>query len=553
MYTKHFGLTEEPFSIAANPRFLYMSASHREALAHLLYGISSDSGFVLLTGEVGTGKTTVCRCLLEQLPEDTEVAFILNPKVSAIEMLSSICGELGITVLERDCSVKKLVDAINHHLLQRHADGRKTVVIIDEAQNLGVDVLEQLRLLTNLETNERKLMRIILIGQPELATMLARPELKQVEQRITARYHLRPLLRSEIGDYVSHRLAVAGRRKVVFPSAVLPKLYAKTEGIPRLINVICDRAMLGAYVNSQSKVNASILDKAAREVQGRPARKGWLLPGSVLASILLVGAATAAVLFYDNGQEISMLLSRQVAEIIPRPDALPDANLETLQEEIVEAKDPVFQDSSTTIPKWPDQIVASDGTLRNAQSALFKQWNIPFTGTGPDPCELANDNGLHCFSGTGNLGSLIGIDRPAILTLVSDEGRRYHATLLALNDDMATLAFAHGIEVVTVADLEARWQGRYHLLWHLSPDGHSIFRPGDRGVDVIWLTESLLAAGINSVQVHDRYDSNVIEAVRAFQLNRGLLVDGVAGRQTLIHLSSINGSVAPRLAEREGD
>ncbi len=183
MYTKYFGLTEEPFSIAANPRFMYMSTRHREALAHLLYGIRSDSGFVLLTGEVGTGKTTVCRCLLEQIPENTSVAFILNPKVSVIELLSSICDELGIANLGRDRSVKTLVDAINRHLLERNAEGRNTVVIIDEAQNLSVDVLEQLRLLTNLETNERKLMRIILLGQPELETMLSRPELRQVEQR----------------------------------------------------------------------------------------------------------------------------------------------------------------------------------------------------------------------------------------------------------------------------------------------------------------------------------------------------------------------------------
>ena len=232
MYTKYFGLTEEPFSIAANPRFLYMSTRHREALAHLLYGIRSDSGFVMLTGEVGAGKTTLCRCLLEQLPENTDVAFILNPKVSVTEMLSSICDELDIAYPAGNPSVKTYVDAINRRLLAHHADGRNTVVIIDEAQNLSVDVLEQLRLLTNLETNERKLMRIILLGQPELETMLSRPELLQVEQRITARYHLQPLLRSEIGAYVSHRLAVVGCREPVFSERVIARLFGKTRGIP---------------------------------------------------------------------------------------------------------------------------------------------------------------------------------------------------------------------------------------------------------------------------------------------------------------------------------
>ncbi len=551
MYTKHFGLTEEPFSIAANPRFLYMSESHREALGHLLYGIGSDSGFVLLTGEVGTGKTTVCRCLLQQLPENTEVAYILNPRVSAIEMLGGICDELGIDYTESDNnSIKSLVDAINRHLLQRHADGKQTVVIIDEAQNLSFDVLEQLRLLTNLETDERKLLRIILIGQPELASMLASPELKQVEQRITARYYLRALQRSEIGAYVSHRLAVAGRRKVIFPPGVLPKLYAKTRGIPRLINVICDRAMLGAYVKAQSRVNASILEKAAREVQGRPVRTGWLLPGSVIASVLLVGAATAAVFFYDGGQKISMLLSQPEIEMLPEPDILIDTGSNAFQEEAVfETNVDVSQDAP--IPEWPDQLVVGESTLITAQLKLFKQWNIPLAEDNSDPCGLAGKSGVRCFSGTGNLGSLIDIDRPAVLTLVSDDGLQYHATLLALNDDLATLAFAHGIEKVGVGDLETRWRGKYQLLWRLSPDGNSIFRPGDRGGGVTWLTKSLQAAGVKSVQVHDVYDANVVGAVRTFQLGQGLLVDGVVGRQTLIHLNSVSGNPVPRLGNHD--
>ena len=531
MYTKYFGLKEEPFSIAANPRFLYMSTRHREALAHLLYGIRSDSGFVLLTGEVGTGKTTVCRCLLEQLPENADVAFILNPKVSVIELLSSICDELGIACPGHDRSVKTFVDAINRHLLEHHAEGRSTVVIIDEAQNLSVDVLEQLRLLTNLETNERKLMRIILLGQPELETMLSRPELRQVEQRITARYHLQPLLRSEINAYVSHRLAVAGLREPVFSARVLSKLYNKTGGIPRLINVICDRAMLGAYVKSRRKVSGPILSKAAREVQGRSYQPRWLLRGSIVASALLVGAVAVAALFYTNGSDIAMVLPQRSIELEPGIVIEPPVAMEP-----------------EALPQWPDEAIARDDALPAAYVAQFNQWDISLTTGNANPCTQAINRGLRCFSGVGNLGSLESSNRPAILTLVDNQGRQYHATLIALNDEQATLAFAHGIETVTVQDLEAHWRGQYQLLWRTSPHGYTIIRPGSRGPGVTWLTKNLLAAGVKSVRVQNAYDADVVTAVREFQRNYGLVADGVAGRQTLIQLNSANDKSVPRLS-----
>ncbi|MDH3713946.1 MAG: AAA family ATPase [Gammaproteobacteria bacterium] len=553
MYTEYFGLTEEPFSIAANPRFLYMSARHREALAHLVYGIRSDSGFVLLTGEVGTGKTTVCRCLLEQMPDNTDVAFILNPRVSVNELLNSICDELGIAYPPRAFSVKTYVDAINRHLLERHAGGRNTVVIIDEAQNLSIDVLEQLRLLTNLETNERKLMRIILIGQPELETMLSRPELRQVQQRITARYHLEPLHRSEIGAYVLHRLAVAGRREPLFSPRVLNKLYRKTGGIPRLINVVCDRALLGAYVTARHKVNGPILDKAAKEVQGRLYRPAWVLPVSIAASVLLVGAATAAALFYANDKDMAMLLPKPAAQLpsmsveMESPVAEPPALSE---EQVVMVTVPEPHDPPPSPPQWPEKAGAADHALAAAYTAQFKQWNIPFAVGNADPCAHAATLGLRCYSGIGNLGSLVGIDRPAILTLVDDEGREYQATLLALDTELATLAFAHGTETVAIKDLEARWQGHYQLLWRASPLGHTVLRPGRRNSDVLWLTKNLVAAGAASLQVQNTYDAEVVAAVRAFQREQGLVADGIAGRQTLIQLNSAIDESVPRLGTR---
>ncbi|MBV1884281.1 MAG: AAA family ATPase [Pseudomonadales bacterium] len=273
MYKKFFGINDEPFSIAPNPHYLYMSRQHHEALAHLVYGIKKD-GFITLTGEVGTGKTTVCRCFLEQVPEDTNVAFILNPKLSVIELLAAICDELqvkhtkgGILGLSKD-GVKEYVDAINEYLLLAHAEGRKTLLIIDEAQNLSIDVLEQIRLLTNLETNKRKLLQIVLIGQPELRDLFAKPELRQLAQRITARFHLEQLSLEETKAYVTHRLAIAGTQREIFSVPVIKCLHKISGGIPRIINVVCDRALLGAYVQNKGEVDKKTLRRAAKEVLG---------------------------------------------------------------------------------------------------------------------------------------------------------------------------------------------------------------------------------------------------------------------------------------------
>ncbi|MHB8881931.1 MAG: ExeA family protein [Thermodesulfovibrionales bacterium] len=269
MYKEYFGLRELPFSIAPDPRYLFMSGQHREALAHLVFGISSDGGFILLTGGVGTGKTTVCRCLLEQVPKDCDIAFILNPKVTAGELLATLCDELRIAYPEGNSSIKVFVDRINAYLLDAHSRGRRTVLILEEAQNLDPEVLEQVRLLTNLETNQRKLLQIIMLGQPELRDMLGRDDLRQLSQRITARYHLGPLAPEDVAAYIAHRLAVAGVRGSLFPDATIGKICRLTNGIPRLINVLCDRALLGAYAQGRELVDAETLKKAAGEVLGK--------------------------------------------------------------------------------------------------------------------------------------------------------------------------------------------------------------------------------------------------------------------------------------------
>ncbi|PYN43709.1 MAG: general secretion pathway protein GspA [Candidatus Rokuibacteriota bacterium] len=300
MYAAYFGLTERPFSLAPDPRYLYLSDAHREALAHLLYGLGEGGNFVQLTGEVGTGKTTVCRALLEQLPPDVDVAMIFHPRLTSVELLAAVCDELRVPYPSGTTSLKVLVDALSQALLDAHARGRRTILIIDEAQNLSARVLEEIRLLTNLETTKEKLLQVILIGQPELAELLARRNLRQLAQRVTARYHLRSFTEDETRRYVQHRMEIAGQQKPIFTRLALHAAYRLSRGVPRLLNTICDRALLGAYATGQTRVKEAIVRRAAREVLGRRARRRrWM-----------VATATAALLVAAGGTTIALLASR---------------------------------------------------------------------------------------------------------------------------------------------------------------------------------------------------------------------------------------------------
>lgn len=275
MYPKYFGLSEPSFSITPDPQYLFLSEQHREALAHLLYGAGETGGFVLLTGEVGTGKTTVCRAFLEQLPEGVEVGLVLNPALTGLELMAAVCEEFGVAVPKGQGSAKAMLDQLNSYLLECHACGRRPVLIIDEAQNLLPDVLEQVRLLTNLETTKHKLLHIFLVGQPELRTLLATDQLRQLNQRITARFHLVPLSRTETAAYIRHRLSVAGVDRPLFSRAAVRRVHHHSDGVPRLINLICDRALLGAAVSHRLQANVAIVDQAAREVRGQDCAQPW--------------------------------------------------------------------------------------------------------------------------------------------------------------------------------------------------------------------------------------------------------------------------------------
>jgi len=538
MYRKYFGLGEAPFSIAPDPRYLYMSERHQEALAHLLYGISGDGGFVLLTGEIGAGKTTICRCLLEQIPPNCDIAYIFNPKLTVEELLSTICTEFGVAYPAGRTTVKTFVDNINAYLLDAHARGRQAVLIIDEAQSLSVDVLEQMRLLTNLETNQRKLLQIILVGQPELAEMLARPELRQLAQRIVARYHLGPLVKSEVAAYVRHRLEIAGAQQPLFPTSLTGRLFSLSQGVPRLINVLCDRALLGAYLQGRERVDRTTLTQAAREVFFQPVSRRrrlldffslWTNPSQVTAPPLPVHHPAS--------------LHKQTA---PQPHIVKSAGGADLAKLAVTAPSTASSAPLADDAEW----LAAHPRVRSktvAYAALFRAWGAAYrkADTGSQAAQL----GLRCHAARGGLDELRDLNRPAILRLRDRKGREFYATLTALDDNTATFDVGVSSQSITTRTLATQWTSDYTMLWRLPPSVRENIWPGEHGPAVQWLHRQLaLAQGTPEVTAEDQvFDDVMVSHVKTFQRAHGLIPNGDIGMQTLMRLTSLTDPTAPSL------
>jgi general secretion pathway protein A len=538
MYASYFGLKYPPFSIAPDPRYLFMSERHREALAHLLYGLDGGGGFVLLSGEIGTGKTTVCRLFLEQVPANCNVAYIFNPKLTAAELLQSVCDEFHIPVRQKDGlppTVKDYLDPLNAFLLQAHAAGRNNVLIIDEAQNLSAEVLEQLRLLTNLETSERKLLQIILIGQPELRSMLARPELEQLAQRVIARYHLDALTPAETAQYVQHRCEVAGlSRPLPFERKALRRVHQLARGVPRRINLLCDRALLGAFANSQAGVDRATIDKAAAEVFDTSARApvAWRRAAAILGLGLAAGAglfATANHLTQDAAVP-PLAIQPAPAPAEEQAAAAPVAEVEARQSPATAAPPPVL--------------------LRDRDEAwreLALSWKAE-AGKG-EPCKALQKEQLHCFSKNLNLALIRELGRPGVLTLDAGTGAPTYAVLTALTRDSATLRAGGTEQTVTLAALAARWQGDFATLWRVPPGYTARMGSGLSGETLEWIAAGLAAVDGSTVPSGRRApDAAVLKTqLRSFQLAQGMVPDGQVGPMTFMQLNRVAGVEEPRL------
>jgi len=529
VYDSYFGLTELPFSIAPDPRYLYLSEGHREALAHLLYGIGEGGGFLVLTGEVGTGKTTVCRALLEQLPPEVDVAMVFNPALTAVELLATVCEELHIDYPKDTTSFKVLGDALYRYLLDAHARGRRTVIIIDEAQNLGREVLEQIRLLTNLETTRDKLLQVILIGQPELRLLLNRPDLRQLAQRVTARYHLKPFDDRETRAYIHHRLRVAGQRRPIFDVRALHAVHRSARGIPRLINTICDRALLGAYSAARANVSASIVRRAATEVLGRaPQTRRWI-EIAVAAAVLLAVAG--------GGTLVATRLGRWPTRTpaVTTPAAATTAEVESAAPRpTVEPPRP----SLATILAEP----APGNETSTAFTALYARWQVDYQPrTGELACEHARQVGLRCVFRTGSWAVVRRLNLPAILSLTGSGGATRPAVLAGLGDDTATLEVAGQTLTVPLREVERAWDGAFVALWRPPTLTTTALAPGTRDRGVPWLRERLAVADgePTSPRASDLYDEELKRRVMAFQRSQQLAPDGIVGEETLLRLSIV--------------
>jgi general secretion pathway protein A len=553
MYYDFFGFREPPFSIAPDPRYLYLSDRHKEALAHLMYGVQGQGGFIVITGEVGTGKTTVCRCFIENAPAHVDIALVLNPRLSARELLSSVCDELEIAH-QPDASIKTLVDSINQDLLRAHAAGRHKVLIIDEAQNLSAEVLEQLRLLTNLETSEKKLLQIVLLGQPELQEILALPELRQLNQRVTARYHLDAIDRQELPAYLQYRLNVAGMRGDIFTPGAVRRLYRESQGVPRLINLISDRALLGAYAEGDHLISVTHIRKAAKEVNGglamAPAGGTFRSRGSnvwlVVASVILAIIGTLWLLEFPGSPTPALAepkAERSVEGVIEREAEPEPKTVSDSDQPVIVAPEPTAQ-----------RFVFNQHTqsLAEAFGALFDLWGKNYEpSANPIACDYAATVGLACLERQGSRRSLEFINRPAILQLRDESGRTRQVVVERMDGDLAVIATPRGSQQVPFREIEDYWYGDFRVLWRIPEfmTGDGFY--GDDSGQQLWigarmmeLAERLSSGGQEAARVKRM---EMTDQVRWYQEKRGLTVDGIAGAMTIIQMNNDLAENIPRL------
>ncbi|MGE6383175.1 ExeA family protein [Shewanella baltica] len=552
MYKAFYGLSDNPFSIAPNPHYLFLSDRHREALAHLTYGLGETGGFVLLTGEVGTGKTTVSRCLLGQLPDNTDTAFILNPSLTELELLATLCDELKISYGDNP-TLKQLTDHLSRFLLDNHSKGRNTVLIIDEAQHLRPEVLEQLRLLTNLETDTKKLLQVILIGQPELQLLLKRQELRQLAQRITARYHLLPLNEDEIALYVLHRLQVAGRFEPLFTRKAVKVLQKYSGGIPRLINLLCERSLMAGYAQSRVPIDHHMVRQAAAEVLGEeePTQNRYLWP-TATAAALFVAFGISYWLFTDKPVNAASA-SSMVFESTSANVAASNTQALSATEGMSKLVQPVDQQSRQVSIPDPNQRLLNDAInqsrdIDTAFAGLFSVWGkVPYKGL--TACQSAVEQGLSCYQQQGNWMSLTRLNYPAVVYLVDDNQQDFYGAVIAVDGDQLLMQLGEQQLWVDRAWFNQHFSGTFEILWQAPNlpmmDISQKSSPGQ----LQWLENALAHVNNRNTRRVNQFDVQLENDLKSFQSQHGLKADGIAGNQTLVRLNLYLSQQGPRLTD----
>ena len=531
MYQRYFGLNEPPFSITPDPAFVFLSPRHRDALAHLLYGIGKggSGGFVQLTGEVGTGKTTLCRCLLEQIPEGTRIALLLNPLVTPRELLAAVSEELQIDISESIDSTRLLVDGLNRYLLDAHGRGERVVVVIDEAQNLSPEALEQVRLLTNLETSKEKLLQIVLLGQPELRELLQRRSLRQLAQRITARYHLSPLGPKDTHLYIRHRMQIAGAQRNPFKRGAMNALYQRSQGIPRLINIIADRALVAAFAKERMDVKASMVHQAANEVQlgehqVRHLRWPWVL-GAAATIVVALGVMTWGDWIFERiGTEKNLLEAQPVVTLEEQQPAVEIA--EARVEEVIEA--PLEAVLAELDSNW---LINHQGRAWQGLAHLWKDPAAAFAIQAA--CNGDNSSGYACLNDQGSWSKIQRLGLPVLLQLQIETP----SLLLLQGIDGEGLLVGSPDELTTVSkdSIESRWLGSYLVAWPQAEGWPAEVGRGSGGAAVATIMEMAGRVDV-PYQGEPVFDGAFEYWLKSFQARNGLDADGIVGRNTLLHL-----------------
>ena len=546
MYTQYFGLKENPFALSPDPRYLYLSQRHQDALAHLMYGITSGGGFVQLTGEVGTGKTMMIRAMLQRLPETVDVALVLYPFLSVREFMIALCDDLHIQ-RPVESTLKALIDTLNAFLLDNHAQGRRTVLIVDEAHRLNREVLEQVRLLTNLETTKEKLLQIILVGQPELNSLLAQQDMRQLAQRVTARYNLQALLPAESRAYVLHRCLVAGAQTRLFSSFALFWIHRLSNGVPRLINVLCDRSLLAAYARGKTMADAAVVRAAAREIQEgmRPHRyRQWAT--AALALVLATSLAAFGV-WQLKPQLLAGFTGTSSGDggpvAAPTGPAIPQVG--TAAQTAHPGTAPQTNNTPALVQLLADPKIPTDTDA--AFTALFSRWSLDYAQfNGALGCDRAQQAGLRCLFDSGTWSNLRQLNRPAIIELVDAAGVRHHVPVIQLTGDRAVVQLGARPFEYPIEEIGRLWFGKYLALWNPPAFGEQIVRRGMHGASVEWVRDALARAGFMRISVlgSDTFDGELELRVKEFQQRHQLQDDGIVGKMTLIHLTNYAGDTA---------